>query len=155
MRTFALILVLILGVSLGYLLRPATTKHANVALAPPRAEVSDYLATPVSPTLHGRRVARRIWGPVCDGQVAIVFRPLPGKQSGRANWLYDPLRPDAVRRRSNCVITLDVRAWKRHTMCGTIVHEWGHLAGREHTANPRSIMFPVMREGRNVPRSCR
>lgn len=51
--------------------------------------------------------------------------------------------PDAWADDVRCVIVLNPRvvihtAAKR---CHVIVHEWGHLAGREHSDNPRSVMY--------------
>lgn len=35
-------------------------------------------------------------------------------------------------------------AWTWQRICQAVSHEWGHLAGRAHSRNPRSIMYPVL-----------
>jgi hypothetical protein len=35
--------------------------------------------------------------------------------------------------------------WPREKAQCVLVHEYGHLAGRHHSKNPRSIMYPVLR----------
>jgi hypothetical protein len=35
--------------------------------------------------------------------------------------------------------------WPREKAQCVLVHEYGHLAGRGHSKNPRSIMYPVLR----------
>jgi hypothetical protein len=34
--------------------------------------------------------------------------------------------------------------WWRTAMCSTIAHEWGHLLGRAHSADPRALMYPYV-----------
>lgn len=34
--------------------------------------------------------------------------------------------------------------WWRTAMCSTIAHEWGHILGHGHSADPRSLMFPYV-----------
>jgi hypothetical protein len=49
-------------------------------------------------------------------------------------------------------IILDKRprsAWPREKAQCVIAHEYGHLRGRPHSNNPRSIMYPFF-----VPRNC-
>ena len=42
-----------------------------------------------------------------------------------------------------CTIVITRRRldWERY--CAIVIHEWGHLTGHRHSANPRSIMYPT------------
>ena len=71
-------------------------------------------------------------------QVRIVYRDLPHNAAGQA------IAPR--------VIALDKRprsAWPREKAQCLVAHSYGHLAGRRHSRNPRSIMFP-----KYLPRRC-
>jgi hypothetical protein len=88
--------------------------------------------------------ARAFWGrsPACAKGVTTV----------RAQWSADPgawaatvpgacaiaLDPDFYPRPA----TLDPGLWDA-AMCTVVTHEWGHLLGFGHAADPRSIMAPV------------
>ena len=74
-------------------------------------------------------VALAIWGPVPGCDVRQRTEALP------AGWLGAAQHP--------CTIIIDRRrglSWERY--CAAVVHEWGHLKGKPHSRNPRSIMFP-------------
>ena len=94
-------------------------------------------------------VALSLTGPVCGGQVDASFKRLPGSQVGEARWT-----PTAAGAR-NCRILIDPRkARTRVKRCQVLVHELYHLKGREHSSNPRSVMFWKAHRG-NVPKECR
>jgi hypothetical protein len=70
--------------------------------------------------------------------VHVAYRNLPHGAAGQA------LAP--------ATILIDKRprsAWPREKAQCLIAHSYGHLAGRGHGSNPRSIMFPGYR-----PRAC-
>ena len=80
-------------------------------------------------------IAALVWGQPSCGMPTITYsQHLPPAAVGYA----DPRR---------CSIVLAaVRPEPFDTpasICTTIVHEWGHLSGHEHSANPRSVMYPV------------
>jgi hypothetical protein len=71
---------------------------------------------------------------------ALAFGPTPCApriqwESGYAT-AYGYVTPD-------CTIHLshDLLDGRRALTCHTIVHEYGHLTGRTHSRNPRSVMF--------------
>ena len=66
--------------------------------------------------------------------IRIKYRNLPGQSAGGA------LFPDTI--------LIDKRPqseWPREKAQCVIVHEYGHLAGKKHSKNPRSIMHPVLK----------
>lgn len=96
------------------------------------------------------RVATVIWGPVCHGQVAVTIVDT-GRYMGDASWSY---RAEGDRSTySDCRVEIGRRLMTDAELCAVVVHEYGHLAGREHSPNPRSVMYPEV--GRyNAPRRC-
>jgi len=78
-------------------------------------------------------IAAMLWGPPACGTPTVVYdNDLPPATLGYAD-------------RRSCTIDLapsrpapyDTPA----SLCTTIVHEWGHLAGRGHSTNPRSVLY--------------
>jgi hypothetical protein len=81
-------------------------------------------------------VAQRVWEAPCGDHVRVRMAPLPGPTVGRAEWNHE---------RTRCRVTLDAQhRWSWRALCTAMVHEFGHLAGREHSPNPRSVMYPTL-----------
>jgi hypothetical protein len=91
----------------------------------------------IAPAIAAATVA---FGPVEDqhgehvSPIKIQYRHLPGQSLGAAR------PPDKIlidkKRRSE---------WPKEKAQCVIVHEYGHLAGRGHSSNPRSIMYRTLR----------
>jgi hypothetical protein len=115
-------------------------KRLALALAVALASVAAAQPTVLE---RSRDVAVAAWGVApCGGQrIPIDWRDLPGKQAGRASWWGE--RPPFHR----CRVTIDSgRRWTARRLCTVIVHEYGHLLGRGHSADPRDVMHsPVPR----------
>lgn len=107
------------------------------------------LCTPAlatSGTMAGMAVALQTWRmPPCGQPHVEVATPAEyGRAHGTAN--FGGVIPLAWADESRCVIvinrtlapTMINTAVKR---CHVIVHEWGHLAGHDHSENQRSVMF--------------
>lgn len=78
-------------------------------------------------------VAHWRWGPVCAGQVDVFNRPLKPPLIAIATWNHGF---------TDCEVTYTTRRrWHWWDLCRATVHEWGHLAGRGHSRNPRAVMF--------------
>jgi hypothetical protein len=63
----------------------------------------------------------------------IIYRNLPGQQLGQAR----PPRTIAIDKKP-------AGDWPKAKAQCVIAHEFGHLRGRGHSKNPRSIMYPVL-----------
>jgi hypothetical protein len=100
----------------------------------------------VTGDLHALSVAEQAFGrPPCGIPRVEVSTPAR-YQRAHGTAYFDDGEPLAWADEDRCAIVINpnvarlaVRtAVKR---CHVIVHEWGHLAGREHSENPRSVMF--------------
>lgn len=74
---------------------------------------------------------------------AVGYGELPGRELGQAT-VSDP----AVS--GPCEMTIELGLSKR-LRCMTVVHEYGHWLGLEHSKNRRSPMYPVIDRGAIVP----
>lgn len=110
-----------------------------------------YFAEQAHSTPGPRAASLRVWGQVpCHGDVKVVPGHLAPGQVGEARWWNGP------QGRFDCTVTIDrshLQHW-RGARCQTLVHEFGHLLGREHSRNPRSPMYWKATK-HNVPRVCR
>lgn len=77
-------------------------------------------------------------------------------------WAADDPSRDAVawaeapaRGHSRCAVTFNDPWFKSSVIeqCMAVIHEWGHLAGLDHSSDPRSIMYPS--SSSSVPHACR
>lgn len=98
--------------------------------------------------------AQQFWGSLpCDGNINIHYADLPSGQAGEARHQEITL-PTGQKLIQNCEIAIDRRRWGQRLYCGIVVHEVGHLRGREHSNNRNSVMYPVLSE-RNLPHVCK
>jgi hypothetical protein len=132
-------------------------------------------ATPAkkqSPLALATSNAARYWGAVpCQGQIKIAAQQkIPaGLQHDSDAWVTfstslganDLAAPAAGY--TGCTIALGRSRWPTAAtmrqdwdlLCMTIVHEYGHLLGHEHTEGPRGIMAPAFTDYSSEPRLCR
>lgn len=99
-------------------------------------------------------VAEKTWGDVCGNlEPQIKTEDLSGRKSGKAVLKWIEL-PGGGRQYTTCEILIDPATRRRgRTYCAILVHEYGHLAGEDHSPNPDSVMyFKITR--RNIPRDC-
>lgn len=98
--------------------------------------------------------AHDYWGGTRCRSIRFVFRPLPGSLLAQAYWEAFP----GSTRYLNCRVTFDANRTKVKTtflsFCGAVVHEYGHLSGHGHVADPRKIMNPVLSK-KNMPATCK
>jgi hypothetical protein len=101
-------------------------------------------------------MARARWGPSrCPYGISYRYSLLAFQTIGEANWWFYKDSPRVYR---GCEIVLAVNPRRVPTFfyhyCAIIFHEFGHLAGHEHSRNPYNVMYPVLTR-KNVPRACR
>lgn len=90
------------------------------------------------------QIARIVWHHPCVDRMRITWAPFDDR-AGEAVQT-GSLTADGDCELADPVVTLNsldpsLRDWE--PFCDTVLHEAGHLAGRGHSDNPDSIMFPV------------
>jgi Matrixin len=79
------------------------------------------------------------WGSTCTERPQVRFRTLRSDTLGMARWqgMWD-IPP---REREDCEILLNSRKdWTWLKLCTTVVHEYGHLDGHDHSESEESVM---------------
>ncbi len=114
----------------AHLAQAAATAGADPATDP---QIAQWMA-----------LAQAHWGaaPNCPGGISIQ----------RAQWLPDPnIWAAAVQ--GGCAVAFDPdfypapadvdQGWYQAAMCSVVAHEWGHLLGYGHVADPNNLMNPI------------
>lgn len=150
---------------------PATADAASGSHAS-KAHTAAALANMATTVKAAQAAGRRYWGATpCDGQVRITARRPRGagvdpttdawatfdSSLGKNN-----LDAPASTYR-NCAISLTRWRWPTAAsmsedwdlLCATVIHETGHLLGRQHDLRPGSVMAPVFDQSYRAPPICR
>jgi hypothetical protein len=88
------------------------------------------------------QIARDYWGrDACGGQVQISWARLDARINAEAGWWKTGedayADPDG---NTNCEITFNLTTEDWPKLCTVAVHEYGHLNGRPHSADPDDVM---------------
>jgi len=136
------------------LVAPATARADSVMHVPSdarhRAHLAQAAAAPGADPATDPQIAQWLaiaqahWGaaPNCPNGISIQ----------RAQWLPDPgVWAAAVQ--GGCAVAFDPdfypapadydQGWYRAAMCSVVAHEWGHLLGYGHVADPNNLMNPI------------
>jgi hypothetical protein len=92
-------------------------------------------------------IAAQQWGGTpCGGQIALSWTPLEPGTNATASWRNPTHAWDNPSANFDCRIELSPAAdydWRK--FCTVVVHEVGHLAGRQHAGDPDDVMAAVYR----------
>lgn len=79
--------------------------------------------------------------------LAIAFHVWGVPACGHVDAAWADLGPSNLGAATPCVVELNrgrrevFGNWE--TLCTTVVHEWGHLAGHPHSSDPGNVMYPT------------
>lgn len=141
-------------------------------LAVPAAAHAEPKAKAHSPAGAAFAVGKAYWGTApCGGQVKVQLRQRTanGVDAASDAWVtFDTPQGANVLAApastyTRCVISFGRTRWPDagslredwDLFCATMVHEMGHLLGREHDLLPASVMVPVFTDVSGVPAGCR
>jgi hypothetical protein len=127
------------------LLTTASTAHA--ATSPDKRWPIDGPAF-----AQARQIATAQWGmDPCQGGVAITWGTLPAGENARSTWTNRFRDYGDPEHNTLCSVTFNRRQdWDWPKLCTVFVHEFGHLAGHDHSADEDNVMFPYY-TGTSVP----
>jgi Matrixin len=135
------------------LLAPATARADSVMRVPAdahRAHLAQAAAAPRADPATDPQIAQ--WMAIAQAHWGTAPNCPDGISIQRAEWLPDPgVWAAAVQ--GGCAVAFDPdfypapadydQAWYQAAMCSVVAHEWGHLLGHGHVADPNSLMNPV------------
>jgi hypothetical protein len=105
----------------------------------------DVFGPATAPETLAREIAVAYWGvDPCGGQVTIVWTDQDPDLNATAVWgnavgdYTDALSNDQCQIRFNPEVAF---TWPK--FCTVMVHEYGHLAGHDHSDDPRDVMYPL------------
>lgn len=103
---------------------------------------------PGSPALSvAQEIARRTWGAdPCDGAVSVVWGPDDPAVNARSTWTNPTAVYGYAEANADCRIVFNEAldpSWGK--FCTILVHEYGHLAGWQHSVDGPDVMSPLYR----------
>jgi hypothetical protein len=139
-RVCVLVFMLLTGLALGA--APAVARAAPSGSPAARYPVgSPGMSVAIT-------IAQRYWGAdACGGVVTLSWSTAdPPSINARAGWFNPVDFYAAPELNHDCSIVFNANAWLPWPrFCTVVVHEWGHLTGHPHSADPNDVMAPVMR----------
>ena len=129
---------------------PARAESVHVPADAHRAHLAQAAAAPAADPATDPQIAQWMataqayWGaaPNCPDGISIQ----------RAQWLPDP-NVWAAAVQGGCAVAFDPdfypapagydQGWYQAAMCSVVAHEWGHLLGYGHVADPNNLMNPI------------
>jgi hypothetical protein len=104
-----------------------------------------YAAPPQAfPVTSAEKVAVKYWGITpCGGTVAFAYEALSPTVNAEASWWNPTSVYGNAGENSDCRVAYnDARMdWTWPMLCTITTHEFGHLLGHEHSANPSDVMY--------------
>jgi hypothetical protein len=99
-----------------------------------------------------RQVAVEHWGmEPCAGDVEVAWGKLAADQNAAATWMNQFRDYGDPAHNTDCAVLFNTaQDWDWPKLCTIFVHEFGHLAGYAHSADPDDVMFADYL-GRNLP----
>jgi len=94
------------------------------------------------------------WGGTYCKTITFNFRQLADRRIAEAKWAAYPNSKEYL----DCYVTFNTDPTRIRTTfwhyCSAVIHEFGHLSGHVHIANPRGIMHATL-SNTNVPETCK
>jgi Matrixin len=99
-----------------------------------------------------RQIAVEHWGMApCGGDVDISWGKLPADQNAVSSWVNQFQDYGDPAHNELCSVTFNTKQdWDWPKLCTVFAHEFGHLAGHEHSEDPGDVMYAYY-IGTNLP----
>jgi Matrixin len=90
-----------------------------------------------------RQIAVEHWGMnPCQGDVSISWGKLPADENAVSSWTNQFQDYGDPEHNTLCDVTFNTKQdWDWPKLCTVFAHEFGHLAGNAHSADPDDVMF--------------
>jgi hypothetical protein len=90
-----------------------------------------------------RQIAVEHWAmSPCHGDVDISWAKLPAEENASSSWTNQYQDYGDPNDNTLCSVTFNsAQDWDWPKLCTVFVHEFGHLAGNTHSADPNDVMF--------------
>jgi hypothetical protein len=98
-----------------------------------------------------RAIAVEQWGmDPCHGDVDVSWGKLPIEQNAVSTWVNQYQDYGDPAHNTLCGVVFNTKQdWDWPKLCTVFVHEFGHLAGHEHSEDPHDVMFAYY-DGENL-----